>query len=197
MITKQTTQAQRTYRNGGTGQSWRKLAAGIGLAAGALLMAWALLVGRVAAPASVSLSSDTTVHPAAINHNVPIRRTWSAYDGQAGPARVVVSSSTQGWPGGTLIGSAYDGQTNASPRTNAMSSAQSWPGATLTGSAYDGQSAQAARVTARPAAHGWPGGTLMGSAYDGQTNHPMRLNVSSSAHGWPGGTLMGSAYNGQ
>src|SRR5262245_1927810 len=82
MITKQTTPAQGTYRNVSVAQTWRKLAASIGLAAGVLLIVLALLVGRATAPVSLSLLSDTIVRPAAIDHNVPIQHTWSAYDGQ-------------------------------------------------------------------------------------------------------------------
>lgn len=196
MITKQTTTAQRTHQNSGAAQSWRKLVTGVGLAGGALLMALALLAGRAATPVSLNLPSDTIVHPVAINQNVPIQHTWSAYDGQAGPARVAAPPSTQVWPGGTLMGSAYDGQSAQAARVTAPSAVQIWPGATLTGSAYNEQSTQAAHITARSATQGWPGGTPMGSAYDGQTNHSTRLNVPSSTQGWPGGTLVGSAYNG-
>ena len=44
----------------------------------------------------------------------------------------------QGWPGATLMGSAYDGQTSY-PMRLAPAAQQGWPGATLTGSAYDGR----------------------------------------------------------
>jgi hypothetical protein len=55
-----------------------------------------------------------------------------------------------------------DSQPFAAPVAN-----QGWPGATLMGSAYDGQSAHPVRPV-RHAIQGWPGATLMGSAYDGQ-----------------------------
>jgi hypothetical protein len=194
MITKQTTQVQRTYRNSGAAQSWRKLAGGVGLAAGALLIVLALLAGRAAAPVSESRPSDTAVRPAAIDHNVPIQHTWSAYDGQAGPARVAASLSTQVWPGTTLMGSAYDGQANRSTRLNASSSVQSWSGAMVMGSAYDGQTASATRLTARPVTQVWPGATLMGSAYDGQTNNSLPLSAPTLAVTVP--VVTGLIYDG-
>jgi hypothetical protein len=184
MIAKQTTLTQSNRRDGGVVRRQWGYVIGVGLAAGALLMALALLSGRAAAPMAPvgeSLPSDTTVRPTATNHNVPIRHTWSAYDGQARPAPVATQLLAQGWPGTTLMGSAYDGQTNYSPRLIAPSSAQGWPGATLTGSAYNGQSAQVARVAAPSSAQGWPGARLMGAAYDGQTNTSFRPAVPSVA----------------
>jgi hypothetical protein len=226
MITKQTTPTRRTHQNGGPARSWRKMAAGIGLAAGALLIVLALLAGRADAPAtpiSLSLPSDNIVRPAPssrdvpiqrtwsaydggqyggaplarpVSPNVPIQHTWSAYDGQARPARATALSSAYGWPGATLMGSAYNGLTNHSPHLITPSLAQGWPGATLTGSAYSGQPHQALR-RASTTASGWSGGTLMGSAYSGQTRRLPRPIAPSSAYGWPGATLMGSAYSGQ
>jgi hypothetical protein len=160
MITKQTTLTQSNRRDGGVARRQWGYVIGVGLAAGALLMALVLLSGRAAAPMApvgASLPSDTTVRPAATNHNVPIRHTWSAYDGQTNhPQRLIASSSAQGWPG-----------------------------ATLSGSAYNEQSAQAAGVAAPTSATGWPGGTLMGSAYDGQTNTSFRPAVPSVAVSMP------------
>jgi hypothetical protein len=101
--------------------------------------------------------------------------------------------ANQSWPGATLTGSAYNGQ-SARPIVVAAASS-SWPGATLTGSAYNGQPAHTTLVTARPVAQSWPGATLTGSAYDGQPARPIVVAAPSSS--WPGATLMGSAYNGQ
>jgi hypothetical protein len=56
---------------------------------------------------------------------------------------------------------------SASRPATALVANQGWPGATLTGSAYSGQTLSSLRI-APATQHGWPGTTLMGSAYNGQ-----------------------------
>ncbi|MFL5805347.1 MAG: hypothetical protein ACJ8CR_26850 [Roseiflexaceae bacterium] len=80
--------------------------------------------------------------------------------------RPAVSAAAQGWPGATLMGSAYSGQTPQALRRPVAN--EGWPGATLMGSAYDGQTDHATRHAPAASSPGWPGATLMGSAYSGQ-----------------------------
>jgi hypothetical protein len=58
----------------------------------------------------------------------------------------------------------------AEQRRTAAATAPDWPGATLMGSAYNGQTHHATRLIGRSSAQGWPGATLTGSAYNGQTH---------------------------
>ena len=232
MITKQTTQAQRTHQNSGTVRSLGRMATSIGLAVGALLIGLTLFVGRAGAPAQ---QAARLVEQPPLGRSVVV--TGLVFDGQRytsapiavgatrdqpvvgramtvtglkfdgityhsapvavrGTTGLPASSSVQGWPGGTLMGSAYDGQ--ARPvRVAASSSVQGWPGGTLMGSAYNGQTNHALRSSAASPAQGWPGATLTGSAYNGQSAHEVRVTAQPVVQGWPGGTLMGSAYNGQ
>ena len=139
-----------------------------------LALGLALLILIVALVAQRYTAPQATVTPAASRPN---------------PAPI----TSQGWPGATLTGSAYNGQSEDLAHTTAPV-AQGCPGATLTGSAYNGRSVRSSRL-AVPSS-GWPGATLMGSAYDGQTSYPMRL-APAAQQGWPGATLTGSAYDGR
>ena len=111
--------------------------------------------------------------------------------------RPTIAAASPGWPGATLMGSAYSGQTDHTARRARAAASPGWPGATLMGSAYNGQTDHATRRAPAAASPGWPGATLMGSAYNGQTDHANRHAPAATSPGWPGATLMGSAYNGQ
>jgi hypothetical protein len=188
MITKQTTPAQRTHENSGTARSWRKMAAGIGLAAGALSIVLALLTSGQ----TDDLSADPALRPAPVSRDMPVQHTWSAYDGgaygQASQARRVSPNVPIQHTWSAYDGGAY-GQASQARRVSPNVPIQH------TWSAYDGQT-HPVRVTAPSSAQGWPGATPMGSAYNGQPLQAPR-RAPTTASGWPGATPMGSAYNGQ
>jgi hypothetical protein len=115
--------------------------------------------------------------------------TFSPEASRTNSARI----ASQAWPGTTLTGSAYNGQ--SAHLLSLAVPASGWPGATLTGSAYNGHTQLAARPIVPLSAQGWPGTTLTGSAYNGQPIQSSRLAALVAS--WPGATLMGSAYNGQ
>jgi hypothetical protein len=158
-----------------------------------LIIALAAL-GYMAQPATFAPATSRP-HPAPIaSQGWPgATLTGSAYNGQSAQAAHITAPAAQGWPGATHAGSAYDGQ-SAHPLSLAVPSS-GWPGATLTGSAYNEPSQLAARPIAPSSAQGWPGTTLTGSAYNGQPIQSSRLAALVAS--WPGATLMGSAYNGQ
>jgi len=54
-------------------------------------------------------------------------------------ARPAARAAASGWPGATLMGSAYNGQTDHATRQAPATNSPGWPGATLMGSAYNGQ----------------------------------------------------------
>jgi hypothetical protein len=166
----------------------------LALSLGLSLLIVALVAQRYTAPHAgfIPASSRTNSAPLASQSWPGATITGSAYDGQSARAAHITAPVVQGWPGATLTGSAYDGQSGHSIRPAVVAS--NWPGATLIGSAYNGQSVRTADITV-PMAQKWPGATLTGSAYNGQSARPMNLATPSSY--WPGANLTGSAYNGQ
>ena len=172
MITKQTTQAQRTHQNSGTVRSSGRMATSIGLAVGALLIGLTLFVGRAGAPAQ---QSARLVEQPPLGRSVVV--TGLVFDGQRYTSAPIAVGATRDQP---VVGRAM----------------------TVTGLKFDGMTYHSVPVpvlgnTLLPApssVQGWPGGTLMGSAYDGQTNNSSRLSASSVAVTMP--VVTGLIYDG-
>jgi hypothetical protein len=111
MITKQTTQAQRTHQNGGTARSRRGKAVSIGLMVSAMLIAFALGGGR----ANIS----TMLAPVADQPNVgrAMTVTGMKFDGtRYRNGSIAVGAPTAG-RGYTVTALVYDGMTYRSHRS--------------------------------------------------------------------------------